>query len=121
MLKYFRTWFRFREYICLRTTFEIGAIYENALACKSEAQMGLLKKKKMVKISLHYPLNSNKHVKNTNERADQRIYIINRKDSTLLRLPNICPPNLSLPESMSSVKTWKFETGKKGLSFSVFD
>ena len=51
----------------------------------------------------------------------QRIYISNRTDSTLLRLPNICPPNLSPPESMSSVKTWKFETGKKGLFFSGFD
>ena len=55
------------------------------------------------------------------ECPDQRIYISNRTDSTLLRLPNICPPNLSLPESMSSVKTWKFETGKKGLFFSGFD
>ena len=48
-------------------------------------------------------------------------YISNRTDSTLLRLPNICPPNLPLPESMSLVKTWKFETGKKGLLCSGFD
>ena len=48
-------------------------------------------------------------------------YICNITDSTLMRLPNICPPKLSPPESMSSIKAWKFETGEKGLLFSGFD
>ena len=31
----------------------------------------------------------------------QRIYISDRRDSTPLRLPNICPPNLSPPSALS--------------------
>ena len=49
-----------------------------------------------------YIISIKKWIANTNldiffdeKRSCQRIYISDRRDSTPLRLPNICPPNLS--------------------------
>ena len=45
---------------------------------------------------------------------DQRIYISKRTDSTPLRLPNICPPNLSCSQ-YTLLKTCMFYLGKHDL------
>ena len=51
------------------------------------------------------------------EEGDQRIYISDRWDSTPLRLPNICPPNLSLICLQYTPTTWLSDRAGGGESF----